>query len=200
MRSGQITDLTPNRTDFGSLTSVKAFAFVQDGTAHGFFLNVVIVTVDKRSLFFQLLFAELCFEFFTNSIESIHAFVFVFVTGSGDSVSLVIASVVNSLAEFFVVYFMAIFAFYGRANLFGQFHLGFTLYLDCFMGGFHGFQQVFFGNLVHFTFHHHDILISSAYHEIHVCLFQLVESRVDDELAIDTCYAHFGNRSVERNI
>ena len=29
----------------------------------------------------------------------------------------------NSLAELFVVYFMAIFAFYGRANLFGQFHL-----------------------------------------------------------------------------
>ena len=200
MRTGQITDFAPDRTDFGSLTSVETLAFIQDGTTHGFFFNIVVVAVDKRSFFFQFFFAELCLEFFADGIESIHTLMLILVTGSCNCISLVIAGVVNSLAEFFIVYFVAVFAFYGRTDFFCQFHLGLTLYLDCFVSSFHGFQQVSFGNFIHFTFHHHDVFISGAYHQIHVSLFQLLKSRIDNKFAVDTCYAYFGNRSVERNI
>ena len=37
--------------------------------------------------------------------------------GSGDGISLCVASFVNSFTQFFIVYFVAIFAFYGRTCL-----------------------------------------------------------------------------------
>ena len=40
---------------------------------------------------FQFFFGELCLEFFADGIESIHAFVLVLVSGSGNGISLVVA-------------------------------------------------------------------------------------------------------------
>jgi len=200
MRARQAVDFTPDRTDLVSLTSVKAFTFVQDAAAHSLFFYIVVVTVDQCCFFCQLFFAELCFELFTDSIESVHAFMFIFVAGSGDGISLCVASFVNSFTQFFIVYFVAIFAFYGRTNSLCQFFLSQALHFDCFVGCFHGVQQVKFGNFTHFTFYHHDVFVSSTHHEVHVSFFQLIESRVDNELSVDACYAYFGNRSVERNI
>ena len=200
MRAGQVAGLTPDRTDFGGLTSIKALAFVQNGTAHRLFFHIMIVTVDEGCLFFQFFFGELCLEFFADGIESIHAFVLVLVSGSGDGISLVVASVVNGFTKFFVVHFVAIFAFHGRAYFFCQFHLCLALNLNGFVCGLHRFQQVLLGNLVHFAFHHHDVFISGAHHQIHIGLLQLLKGRVDDKLSVDACYAYFGNRSVEGDI
>ena len=200
VRSGQVADFAPDGADLVSLTSVKALAFVQDAAAHSLFFHIVVVTVDQSCFFCQFFFAELCLKLFADSIESIHTLVLVVVAGSSDGVSLVIASFANGLTQFFVVYFMTIFAFYSRTNFFCQLHLSFTLYLDCFVSGLHGVQQVKFGYFIHFTFHHHDVFVSGTDHEVHVSFFQLVESRVDNELSVDTRYAYFGNRSVERDI
>ena len=123
MRSGQVVDFTPDRTDLVSLTSVKAFTFVQNAAAHSLFFYIVVVAVDQCCFFCQLFFAELCFELFANSIESVHAFMFIFVAGSGDGISLCVASFVNGFTQFFIVYFVAIFAFYGRTNSLCQFFL-----------------------------------------------------------------------------
>jgi len=200
VRSGQVADFAPDRADFVSLTSVKALAFVQDATAHSLFLYIMVVTVDQCCFFAQFFFAELCFEFFADSIESVHAFVLIFVAGSCDGISLCVASIMNGFTQFFIIYFVAIFAFYGRTHCFCQFFLSLTLYFDCFVSCFHGVQQVKFGNFTHFTFYHHDVFISGTYHKVHVCFFQLIESRVDNEFSVDACYTYFGNRSVERNI
>ena len=124
----------------------------------------------------------------------------VVVAGSCDSISLVVASFANCFAQFFVVYFVAIFAFYGRTNCFSQFFLCLTLHFDSFVSGLHGVQQVLFGYFIHFTFHHHDVFISGTNHKVHVSFFQLIESRVDNELSVDACYTYFGDRSVEGNI
>ena len=71
----------------------------------------------------------------------------------------------------FVVHFVAIFAFHGRAYFFCQFHLCLALNLNGFVCGLHRFQQVLLGNLVHFAFHHHDVFISGAHHQVHIGLF-----------------------------
>ena len=200
MRTRQRTNLTPDRADFSSLTTIQTLTFVKDRTAHGFFFYIVVVTVDQRTLFVQLFFRELSFEFFTDSFESSKTFVFVIVSGSGNSVSFFVACFTNSLAQIFVVHFMVVFTFHCFSNLFSQLHLCFTMNLDSFMSYFHCFQQFSFGYFVHFTFYHHDVLISSGHHQIHISFFQLFKSRIDNELTVDTCYTYFRNRSVERNI
>ena len=46
----------------------------------------------------------------------------------------------NGFTEFFVVFFVTIFAFNSLANHFSQFHLCFAMYFDGFVSYFHCFQ------------------------------------------------------------
>ena len=200
MRARQRTYFTPDRADFGSLTTIQTLTFVKDRTAHGLFFYIVVVTIDQCSLFVQFFFRELSFEFFADRFESSKTFVFVIVSGSSNCVSLVVTYFANSLAQVFVVYFVVVFTFYSFSNLFSQLHLRFAMNLDSFVSHFHCFQQFSFRYFMHFTFYHHDVLISSGYHQVHVSFFQLFKSRIDNELTVDTCYTHFRDRSVERNI
>ena len=62
---------------------------------------------------------------------------FIVISGSSNSISLVITSFTNCLTQVFVVYLMVIFTFYGFANFFSQLHLSFAMYLNCFVSHFH---------------------------------------------------------------
>ena len=200
VRSGQVADFTPDRANFSSLTSIQTFSFIKDTTTHGLFFYVMVITINQCTFFFQLFFGELSFEFVTDSVESILTFMFVSVSGSCDGIRFIVAGIVNGFAEFFVVFFVTIFTFYGFTNHFSQFHLCFAMYFDSFVSYFHCFQQFGFWYFAHFTFYHHDVFISSGNHDVHISFFKLVESRVDNELAINTRNTYFRNRSVERNI
>ena len=191
MRHWQRTNFAPDRTDFVSLTSVKTLAFVQDATAHSFFFYVVVVTVYHTAFFFQFFFCILSLEFVADSVESIFAFVLVLVARFSDSVCFCIAEFVNCLTQFFVVFFVAIFTFNCRAYCFCQFHLSLAVYLDSFVSAFQGFKQILFAYFLHFAFYHHDVFVSSGYHQVHIGFFQLFESRVDNELTVYTCYTYF---------
>ena len=191
MRTWQWINFAPDRTDFSSLTTVKTLAFVQDATTHSFLFYIVVVLVDKCFLFFQFFFCELSLEFFAYSFERFATFVLVAVTRCCDGISLVVTCSVNSLTEFFVVFFVAIFALHGRTNFFHQFHLSLAVNLDSFVSSLQSFEQILFAHFVHFAFHHHDVFVSSSNHQVHICLFELFESWVDNELAIDASYANF---------
>ena len=65
---------------------------------------------------------------------------------------------------------------------------------------FEGVEKVGFADFVHFAFHHHDVLGGGAYHEFHVGAFELFESGVDDEFAVDTGHTHFCDGAVERYV
>ena len=125
---------------------------------------------------------------------------FIVISGSSNSISLVITSLTNCLTQFFVVHFVTIFTFYRLTYRFCQLHLSLAMNLDGFVSHFHGFQQFSLRHFLHFAFHHHDVLISSGNHKVHICFFELFKSRVDNELTVDTCHTYFRDRSVERNI
>ena len=117
--------------------------------------------------------------------------------GFCDCVCFVVAFVVNVLAEFFIVYFVAVFAFYGSACSFGKFELHLALLFDGVVRGLEGCEKVGFGNFVHFAFHHHDVIVSGADHELHVGTLELFEIGVDYEFAVDTGHTHFADGTVE---
>ena len=200
VRAGQGRNLAPDGTDFRRLAAVQAFAFIEDATTHGLFLHVVIVTVDKRCLFFQFFFSELSLELFANGIEGILTLVLVTVSAGGNGVCLVVAGIVYGLTQVFVVHFVAVFALYSRADFFGQLHLCLTHGLDSLVGSFQGSQQILFGHFFHFAFHHHDVLVGGTYHQVHVGLFQLLEGGVDDELSVDAGYTHFSDGTSEGDV
>ena len=118
----------------------------------------------------------------------------------GYCVCLVVAHFLHLSTKFFVVYFVAIFTLNGRANFFGKFHLCLALYLDSIVSHLQCIEQVLFAYFVHFALNHHDIIIRSTYHQVHISLFKFTEGWVNYEFAIDACHTHFTDRTIERNI
>ena len=125
---------------------------------------------------------------------------FVSVAALGYCISFGVACLMHSLAQVFIVFFMAICPLHSLAHSFHQFHLSLALRLYGFMGSFHGFKKVCFGNFLHLAFHHHDVVISSADHNVHIGLLKLLESRVNDKFTVYPCNPYFRDRASERNI
>ena len=102
-----------------------------------------------------------------------------------------IANVLYIFTKFFVVNFMTIFTFYICTEFLHQFFLKLALRFDCCVSCFKSFKQVLFTHFLHFTFNHHNVFFSSTHHKIHISLFQLFESWINDEFTINTCYTYF---------
>ena len=198
--AGDIIDFTPDGTNFSGLASVKAYALVKDAAAHGLFLHVMVVTLDERCLFVTLFFGKRFNIFVTDGIEAVLTPVLVGATGLGYCICLVIALVVDVLAEVFVVDFVAVFALGERAYFLGQFHLGLALHLDGFVSGLESFKQLGLGYLVHLALDHHDVVIGGTNHQLDVGAFYFVKCRVNDEFAVNASYAHFADRAVEGDV
>ena len=68
------------------------------------------------------------------------------------------------------------------------------------MGGLEGGQQVLLGHFLHLAFHHHDVLVGGAHHQVHIGLLQLFKGGVDDELSVDAGHTHFGDGASEGDV
>ena len=200
VRTRNIVGFAPDWTYFGGLAAVETNTFVEHATAHSFFFYIVIVTLDERSLFFAFLFRNRFDELVADSLEAVGTPMLVGATCLSNGVCLVVAHFLNLGTQFFVIHFVAIFALNGRANFFSKFHLSLALNLDCFVSSLQCFQQVAFANFVHFALNHHDIVIRSTYHQIHVSLFKFTEGWVNNEFAIDACHTHFTDRTIKWNV
>ena len=117
-----------------------------------------------------------------------------------DVVSLLIASLLDGFAQFFVVHFVTIFALDVLAEFLLQFFLEAAHRLDSLVSGFEGSEEVALLHFLHLAFHHHDVLFGSADHEVHVGLLELLEGGVDDKLAVNACHANLGNGALEWDI
>ena len=191
MRAGKITYFAPDGADFCGLAAVETLALVEDATTHRLFLNIVIVTVDECAFLFKLFFGVLCLELLLDCVECLGTLVLVAVAGSSNFVCLCIALLVYLCAELFVVLLVAVFAFYCLANLFHQLHLRLAVNLDSLVGNLHRFEQVVLGYLFHFALYHHNVIVCGCNHDVHVCILKLCECGVNNELAVDACYAYF---------
>ena len=157
----------------------------------------MIVTFHQGSFFVALFFGERFDIFVADGGERVGAPVLVGRAGLGDGVCLVVAFFADILAEFLVIVFVAVFALYERAYFLCELHLSLALLLDGIVSGLECSEKVGFRHFVHFAFHHHDIVVGGAYHQLHVGVFKLLECGVDDKLAVDASHTHFRDRSVE---
>ncbi len=121
-------------------------------------------------------------------------------SGFGNGVCAVVALGVHVGTESFVVYFVAVFALDRGSGFLSQFHLNLALFLDSLVGGLESCQQFGFADFVHLAFYHHDIVVGSADHQLHVGFFELLECGIDHKLTAYTRHAHFGDGSVERYV
>ena len=208
VRTRQIVHFAPDGADLVGLTAIQTDAFVQHTTAHGFFLHVMIIAFNHRhALVFivksQLLFrhlGEVRYVILAYRIERLIAPLLVGAAGLGDGIRFVVAFVMDVRAQCVVVDFVVVFAFCGLAGLFLKFHHGQTLLFDLGMRHFQGLQKFGFAHFVHFALHHHDVVVSGADHKFNVGFGNLLKSGVDDPFSVDACDAHFGDRTVERDV
>ena len=84
--------------------------------------------------------------------------------------------------------------------LLSQLILKFAHRLDSLSSHLEGTNKILLRNFLHFTFYHHDIVLGSTNHDIHVSLFHLLECRVYNILTIDTSYTNLRDIVLERNI
>ena len=206
MRHWQRANLAPDRTNLVALTSVETCAFVEDATAHSVALYVVIVAVCKSILLFQLVLGEVSvcgsitlLEVFNDFLEGLCTCVLL-ESLLCNVISWLVAFLLNLLAEFLVVNLVAVFALDIFAKFLSKFRLQLAHRTDGVLSSLQCSEQVLLRNLFHLAFHHHDVLCRRAYHNIHVGLFHLLESRINNVFAIDACYTNFTDRTFERNI
>jgi len=117
-----------------------------------------------------------------------------------DLIARLVELVLDLLTQVFVVDLIVVLALDVSAELFGQLVLQFTHWLDSLMSCFQSIDQVFFLNLFHFAFHHHDVVFGGADHQVHVGISHLLEGGVDDKLAVDASHTNLRNRIVKRNV
>ena len=60
-----------------------------------------------------------------------------------------------------------------------------------------GGQQILLGHFLHLTFHHHDVLLGSTYHQVHIGLLKLLPCGVDDELAVYASHSNLRDGALE---
>ena len=77
MCARQITDLAPDWTHLGGVTSVETDTLVEDEVAHCSFLHCVIVSVDHHLFLLALLLRDGLHKFFLDCIEGVAACVLV---------------------------------------------------------------------------------------------------------------------------
>ena len=52
------------------------------------------------------------------------------------------------------------------------------------MSGAECLQEIGLAGLVHFAFYHHDVVVGSTYHQLHVGILELLECRINYKLTV----------------
>ena len=188
------------------MTTIETSTLVEDATTHSIALYIVIVAVDKSVLLFEFLSSQVRVSgsvsflvVLANLLESLCACMLLqsllcYVVG------WLIAYLLNIGTQILVVYFVAVLALNVCAKFLHQFLLKLALWLDGIVSSLERSKKILLRNFLHLALNHHDVLLGSTNHQIHISLFQLLECWVDDELAVDTCYTNLRNWTLERYI
>ena len=207
VRSGQRAHLAPDGAYVGVAATVETALLIEHTAAHGVALHVVVVAVDHGVLLLELVGGKvgvgggICLlEALAYLGECVLAGVLVAVALLGDSVSLVVAFLAYLLAELFVVHLMAVFSLDILAELLGELFLEAAHGFDGLVSGLEGADEVLLGHLVHLALYHHDVLLGSAYHDVHVGIFHLLVSRIDDVFTVYSGHSHLRDGALEGNV
>ena len=200
MRAWDIVRLNPDRTHLIESTAIETCALVEHAAAHCLSLYIVEVACDHAEpLFvFLLLFWKGIDISLLNSLECSLALVLVLVARLGDVVAALVALGLDVGTELLVIDLVAIFHDW-LANSLHEFLLYETVNLDGIVSSLECAKQILLAHLIHLTLDHHDVLVGSTNHKVHVGLFHLLESRVDDIFAIDANHANLRDWTLERN-
>ena len=200
MSGRQIACLNPDGTDGLQVAAVKTDALVQDHIAHGVVLHVAVVAFHHDLFLFALLFGDSLHEVGQNLVEGLVAGLLAH-ERLGYGIHFVVGFLLDALANLLVVGLVAVLAFReGGGHLGGQLDLSLALYLDGVLGEVEGGNHVVLGNLLHLTFHHHDVLHGGGDNHVDVGFLHVLHGRVDDELAVHTAYAHLRDGALEGDV
>ena len=114
-------------------------------------------------------------------------------------VSGLIELVVNLLAEILIVDLVVVLALDIGTELLGELILQLTHRHDSLLCSLEGLDKVLLRHLAHLTFHHHEVVFGATHHDVEVSVFHLIESRVDDVLAIDASHTALRDSMLKRN-
>ena len=199
-------NLAPDRTDLVSLTTVKTNTLIKDTTTHSVLLYIVIVFVSESILLLKLILCEVCvsssillLEFCDDSLESLCTSVLL-KSLLNNVVSLLVALGSNLLLQLIVVNLVAVLTLLVSTKLLHKLVLELTHRLDSSVCSLKGIEKVSLLNLLHLTLNHHDVVSSSTYHKVHICLLHLFEGWVDNKLAIDASYTYLRDWALKWNI
>ena len=207
MRHWQRTNLAPDRTNLIGLSTIQTLAFVQNTTAHGILQHVIIVACSLCMLLLQFLFGQISSvssvvffqeigEYFVESVVTFLLRKSLF----GDVIYGLIQLVVHLFTQVFIVHLVIILALHILTQLLVQLILNGTHRLDGLVCSLQSVNQVELRHFFHFAFHHHDVVLGGTYHQVHIGLFHLFDSWVDDIFAIDACHTNLTDIEIERNI
>ncbi len=199
MRAGNVIGLTPDGTNLGCFAAIHADALVEDDTTHCIALHIVEVAINHGSHLLTLLLGYSLDEVFEHLVEAIVAPVLVGVTCLSDVVAWLVALLAHTLLDFLVVNLVAVFTL-GDSKLGSELLLSDAHGLDSIVRKLQRSNQVFFLNLVHLTLYHHNIVVSSTYHQFHVSVFELFEGGVNNEVTINASHTHLADGLLEGDI
>ncbi len=171
----EIIDLAPDRTDLIAYAAVETHSLIENHIAHGLLLLGVIISLDERGLLFELLLRNRGEELLLDGLETGFA-LFLRLGGLGESVALVVAEVVNRLAELLILEVVRIIALVDiGSELFHELFLDAAVLLDLLVSELDGFEHVVLADLVHLALDHHDVLLGGGDHEFKVGVLHLGE-------------------------
>ena len=206
VRHGQSTYLAPDGTDVSGLAAVQTNTLVQDTATHCILLHVMIVTVYQSVLLCQFVIAQfgvcssiLQLEVLADLLKSLGTRMLLQCL-LGNVVSGLVASGLHQLAQFLVVNLMAVLTLHVGTKFLGQFLLQLAHGLDSLMGSLQGAKQILLANLLHLALNHHDILLGSTYHQVHISLLQLCKGGVDNVFSVDTCHTNLTDGAIKRYV
>ena len=198
--------LAPDRADICSSTTIKTQALIEDATTHSIAHYVIIVAGSLSVLLLQVFLREigmscviLLKEISQNLVESILTSMLL-QSLVVDIVSWLVKLRLNLLTEFLIVDLVVVLTLHVSTLLLSQLILELAHRLDSLGSHLEGTNEILLRNFLHLTFYHHDIVLGSTNHDIHVSLFHLLECRVDNILTIDTSHTNLRDVVLERNI
>ena len=115
-------------------------------------------------------------------------------------VDLVVGLPDDELTQLLVAGLVAVGPLHILAQLLHELDLHGALFLDLLVGELDGLQHVGLAHLVHLALDHENVVDRGADHDVDIRTGVIAEGRVDDELAVDTRYAHLRDGAAERNV
>ena len=206
VRHGQSTHLAPNGADVGGLTAVQTDTLIQDAATHCVLLHIVIVTVYQSVLLSQLIVGQLCMscsilqlEVLADLLKSLGTCMLL-QSLLGNIISGLVASGLHLLAQLLVVNLMTVLTLHVGTKFLGQLLLQLAHGLDCLVGSLQGTKQILLADFLHLALNHHDIILGSTYHEVHICLLQLCEGGVNHVFTVDTGHTNLTDGTIKRYV